>query len=411
MTMARHHAQFACSLALVLTFSAGCGDDTTSNDGSSDETSTGGAETMQVSSGAGDDDDDDDDSLDTTLGDDDDDDVTTSGTTGNTDSDSDSGSDSDGTTTEGSTTGTTGSTGSTGTTTDDPTTGTETGGMMVGFGDCLNAPEAEACLAEEECTSASPAGAVCTWSDCADVGECPLPPPGGDATLACVDVAGVGGMPDGVDECALLCDMGQTCPDGMVCGAGLACVWPPEPAACTDDEDLGSTVPQVQDDDSNVGAGNDAQGSCGGDDGEDYVYSFTVPEDGLYLIDTLGSTYDTVLYAVEGPDCGGSEIDCVDDFQGDFQSLLVLDLMMGQQISIVVDAFDAGETGDIMLTITNVPAGTDGGSCCTGDSGVPGCDVPEVETCVCIFDDFCCGTEWDDVCVDQALDPCTAVCM
>ena len=95
----------------------------------------------------------------------------------------------------------------------------------------------------------------------------------------------------------------------------------------------------------------------------------------------------------------------VDDSEGELQSLLVLDLAMGQQISIVVDAFDTDETGDITLTINDVPADTDGGSCCADDGGAPGCDVPEVQTCVCMFDVSCCEMLRDAACVEQAVGP------
>jgi hypothetical protein len=40
------------------------------------------------------------------------------------------------------------------------------------------------------------------------------------------------------------------------------------------------------------------------------------------------------------------------------------------------------------------------GDCCT-PNGSPGCDDPGVESCVCAADAFCCGTEWDQLCVDQ----------
>ena len=51
-----------------------------------------------------------------------------------------------------------------------------------------------------------------------------------------------------------------------------------------------------------------------------------------------------------------------------------------------------------------------GGSCCIDNSGAPGCDVPEIEACVCAIDGFCCDTEWDGICVDQAVADCNADC-
>jgi len=47
--------------------------------------------------------------------------------------------------------------------------------------------------------------------------------------------------------------------------------------------------------------------------------------------------------------------------------------------------------------------GGDLGDCCTVHL-TPGCSNLEVESCVCFFDDFCCSTEWDDLCVGGVLD-------
>jgi hypothetical protein len=60
---------------------------------------------------------------------------------------------------------------------------------------------------------------------------------------------------------------------------------------------------------------------------------------------------------------------------------------------------------------TDCGAACDGGvgsSCCTADVGV-GCDDPVVENCVCSFDDYCCTSLWDDICVSEAID-CGAAC-
>jgi hypothetical protein len=50
-----------------------------------------------------------------------------------------------------------------------------------------------------------------------------------------------------------------------------------------------------------------------------------------------------------------------------------------------------------------------GGDCCAVQA-VPGCSDPALEACVCAFDDFCCSTQWDDVCVDEAVQLCGAPC-
>lgn len=50
--------------------------------------------------------------------------------------------------------------------------------------------------------------------------------------------------------------------------------------------------------------------------------------------------------------------------------------------------------------------------CVYGDALTPGCGDPCVDT-VCNADDYCCdlqGGEWDDICIEQAVDLCSAQC-
>ena len=54
--------------------------------------------------------------------------------------------------------------------------------------------------------------------------------------------------------------------------------------------------------------------------------------------------------------------------------------------------------------------GIAGGSCCTGDSGDPGCDVAAIQDCVCAFDDYCCDSQWDGECVQKAQLYCFSDC-
>jgi hypothetical protein len=49
--------------------------------------------------------------------------------------------------------------------------------------------------------------------------------------------------------------------------------------------------------------------------------------------------------------------------------------------------------------------------CCTpGGFGDPGCQDSEIESCVCDLDSFCCDVDWDQACVNQAINDCSAVC-
>jgi len=57
---------------------------------------------------------------------------------------------------------------------------------------------------------------VCMIAGCEDVCDCFAPPATGDAEVVCADI-----LADGGTACALACDQGQTCPDGMECLSGL----------------------------------------------------------------------------------------------------------------------------------------------------------------------------------------------
>ena len=66
-------------------------------------------------------------------------------------------------------------------------------------------------------TSSKVEGAnVCMISGCEDACDCFAPPATGTAEVVCADILEGGGM-----ACALACDGGQTCPDGMECLSGL----------------------------------------------------------------------------------------------------------------------------------------------------------------------------------------------
>jgi hypothetical protein len=94
----------------------------------------------------------------------------------------------------------------------------------TGYGDCVNLDEADECLGDpaESCITAGtdPEEGVCASTDCSDPAEDCALPASGDAEPACVDVDGAGG-----DECVLDCTGGEACPDGMVCGTSMYCVW------------------------------------------------------------------------------------------------------------------------------------------------------------------------------------------
>jgi hypothetical protein len=92
--------------------------------------------------------------------------------------------------------------------------------VAVGFGDCFNNDPMVACLVGEACLNApGGAGGFCSLQDCVDAMDCPVPATG-NAAVVCADGTG-----DMINDCALLCDMGETCPDGMACFMNTVCLW------------------------------------------------------------------------------------------------------------------------------------------------------------------------------------------
>ena len=88
--------------------------------------------------------------------------------------------------------------------------------------------------------------------------------------------------------------------------------------------------------------------------GHDVIYSWVVPEDGRYQIDTIGSKFDTVL-TVELGVCPGTPIGCNDDDGGDLTSLVQVDLQEGDEIEIIVDSYDPKKKGKYYLNIDLAP--------------------------------------------------------
>jgi hypothetical protein len=79
------------------------------------------------------------------------------------------------------------------------------------------------------------------------------------------------------------------------------------------------------------------------------AFSWVPPVDGVYRIETSGSSYDTVLY-VRADECLGPELACNDDWQ-DLQSQVELGLVGGQPVVIFVDGF-GGDLGEYRLRIS-----------------------------------------------------------
>lgn len=116
------------------------------------------------------------------------------------------------------------------------------------------------------------------------------------------------------------------------------------------DADVGSTVPQTSMG-STAGLLNGYDSSCSGGAGPDVGVLFTAPATGAYTIDTDGSSFDTVLSVVDGATCMGVELGCDDDSGAGTQSMLVVNLTAGQQVSIMIDGYFADSSGNYVLNI------------------------------------------------------------
>jgi len=82
--------------------------------------------------------------------------------------------------------------------------------------------------------------------------------------------------------------------------------------------------------------------------GTDVTYGFVAPADGLYEINTFGSTIDTVLSVWDGG-CGGTQLGCNDDARN-VESRVVVELFAGQFVVIAIDGFE-GAVGEYVLNI------------------------------------------------------------
>ncbi|NOY26499.1 MAG: hypothetical protein GXP62_11555 [Oligoflexia bacterium] len=88
-----------------------------------------------------------------------------------------------------------------------------------------------------------------------------------------------------------------------------------------------------------------------GTHGPDYGWTWTTPATTGYSFSTGGSTFNTVL-AVLKTDCTGALLACNDDISVDNQaSGVYLKLTEGEEIVLVVDGYDAYESGSIELHV------------------------------------------------------------
>lgn len=125
-----------------------------------------------------------------------------------------------------------------------------------------------------------------------------------------------------------------------------------EPGPCTVTNAMPS-VPSVTSW-TTTGASDRTSASCGGGGAPDLRFLWVAPADGTYAISTMGATFDTLLYVLDGV-CG-EELGCNDDDgSGGTTSQVTLDLVAGQTITAVIDGWGA-MSGDFSLHIDAVMA-------------------------------------------------------
>ncbi len=129
--------------------------------------------------------------------------------------------------------------------------------------------------------------------------------------------------------------------NGTLSQSRLACV----------DVDLGTELP-LSFGQTTADQPNELTGSCGGDGSPDLTFLWTAPADGVYVFDTLGSSFDTLIYATVGS-CSGDELDCNDDAPGSVSSVLTIQAEAGAQIVLTVDGFGSN-SGDFRLQINEI---------------------------------------------------------
>ena len=90
--------------------------------------------------------------------------------------------------------------------------------------------------------------------------------------------------------------------------------------------------------------------SCGfSESAPDVGFTWTAPTTGMYVFDTNGSSFDTLLEVRTGS-CGGPSLGCDDDGGFGTQSLITLSLTAGDMLVVIVEGYSS-RSGNYMLSI------------------------------------------------------------
>jgi hypothetical protein len=193
------------------------------------------------------------------------------------------------------------------------------------------------------------------------------------------------------------CDAVSDCAD-TDCAFAAECMT----GSCPD-RDVGSSLGEIARG-TTTGTGVEFAGSCGGATAPELAFRWVAPTSGLYVFDTRGSAFDTLLYVRAGS-CIGRELACDDDAGGGNASLVRLPLAAGDAVILFVDGFGMG-VGNFVLNVTIETTaeictnGTDDDSDMRVDCDDPDCAAAP-SCCRPLPED--CGNGGDDDC-DSAID-------
>jgi len=154
---------------------------------------------------------------------------------------------------------------------------------------------------------------------------------------------------------------------------------------------------------STAGYANDYTGSCAGNGPDAVFYGYNATTRCIE-IDTLGSTWDTVLYVRRSRCVGGTEIGCNDDYPPyGLQSRLRFDNLEPGLYFVFVDGWSSGSFGDYVLNIRECSALVEicnNGRDDDGDFMVD-CDDPD-----CAMDPSCRCQPYETSCTDGRDNDC-----
>lgn len=172
----------------------------------------------------------------------------------------------------------------------------------------------------------------------------------------------------------------------------------------------------------------DLTGICDpGPFGDDVIYhtiwfSWVADTTDNYQISTCSqATFDTRLAVLDGGCDPSATIACLDDTTGctGFTTILSFAAVQGQTYYFAVGGYSAATTaGSGTLTLSLASGGGGGGTCgpdnpqdCCFAGVAPGCSDQTCCETVCAADAFCCSTQWDSICAEEALGLCGRLCL